>query len=134
MVLSTARENQMPQIRLSESLSVAQRILRQINKQGGLPKALRDDVDVITYANGREQGYALRCVTKAGCYSIYFAQSRGSDNIVVYAGSQNPFIDNITPEMYAEATYFPCGEHAKAAKHIRKWVLHLFTKTKAKAA
>jgi hypothetical protein len=99
-------------------MKVAERVWRAID----VPKKVASRFDVLTYENCREQGYCIR-----GQFPfnkkiwIAFAESRGSDNIIIYISHATQLDSgNVPYNGWNTQKSFECGEHDKAGRFISK--------------
>lgn len=101
-----------------ESLKVARRVLSKLD----LPKHVAKRSDVICYENGREHGLAIRHFDgNAGSRMACFAESRNTDQIVVYVGRVEDFDTNgniPSEKVYQARKFFGNGQYEKAARFI----------------
>jgi len=110
----------------STSLIRAERILRSIKVGTDIPVAVFDEVTVETYANRREQGFALRI----GVNTVVFAEERSGDDIVVYRGPTSTFEQNTNiPSLDAWKRACMFADERAAAKYIAM-VLRAFASKK----
>jgi hypothetical protein len=78
------------------SIRVAKKVLSQVEQQ--LMMSPRE-LDIVHYSNCREQGYCLRFMPTGKTPQYFsFAESAGSDNIVVHAGFNFDLNGFIRPE------------------------------------
>lgn len=118
----------MAKLSFSPSLETANRVLREVRKvKLSKSDAERELAYVVSYANGREQGYAVRVWSRARhgtrLRMICFAEARSSDAIVVYVDDGMSLFEpgNVpSSAAYHAAVYFKPGEYVKAARHIAK--------------
>ena len=117
-----------------ESLGVARKVWSLVD----VPAAVARQVDIQTYCNGREQGYAARCLLMNSKFpkpggrlvaaTICWAQQRSSDEIIVYIGQPDEFFDegNVpTQRAYENALTFKRKQHLRAAMAISKAIIAL---------
>jgi hypothetical protein len=87
-----------------------------------MPDAMRDQVWVEAYANGREQGYHL-ATTSSRCVS--FSEGRNHDGIVIYRGTTLDFsMQGNTPNdrAYRDKIAFDRNKVAHAADAIIEYL------------
>lgn len=103
------------------SMIRAERILRSIKvgatctAEPSIPASVFDAVTVETYANRREQGFALR----VGNNMIVFAEERSGDDIVTYRGPASTFEPNTNiPSLDAWKRACLFADEREAAKYI----------------
>lgn len=111
-------------MKLFNKLDVARKVWAAVMKKYGtrLRKDARD-VSIGAYCNGREQGYTVTAHFKGpgGCSNTaQFAEFRGSDDIVVYAGN---ITDDLMPcdqkdAIYTAKKFAPCENYEAAAKLV----------------
>lgn len=89
-------------ITLIDSLKVATKILLELQNDERSEKV---SAYVMTYNNGREQGYMLKVSREKDTVTltVAFAENRGSDEIVVY--NTTGFI-KISKDFYASSEFF----------------------------
>ena len=88
-----------------------------------LAKNSKSDAFVLieTYANYREQGFALSTLSS----KVVFSKNHNSDNIVVYFGHSSEFERNSnipSEDVYEIRKFFMYNEHEKAAKFILRYL------------
>ena len=105
----------------SRNDAAARKVLAEVKRWA---KLSRDDsiVEVQTYANCREQGFAL-----ASCddRKVAFSEFRRSDDIVVYFGKRDDFAFNTnipSEEVYGSAKFFRFDKIEQAARFIIKYL------------
>ena len=110
-------------LRPHDKIGVALAVLRNI-------KLSAKDVNVDTYSNCREQGFFVTsyCNDKRilNRRAVSFSEHRRSDNIIVQFGCENDFnaYGVLSEEKYPKnVKHFSVGEHEKAGKFARKWLV-----------
>jgi hypothetical protein len=105
----------------SRNDATARKVLAEVKRWA---KFSQDDsvIAIESYANCREQGYAL-----ASCddLKVVFSEFRRSDDIVVYFGARKDFAFNTnipSEEVYESAKFFRPFEVEQAAKFIVKYL------------
>ncbi len=83
------------------SFLVAGSILNRVMKD---PLAKSCPATIVCYQNGREHGYSISDVVAGFHFSISFASSRNSDQIVIYAGEQED--KGVSEDAYDNRIYF----------------------------
>jgi hypothetical protein len=124
--LSNQRRITMSKIEVHESLQVAHKVLRAIEKI--MPKRLAGDCRVESWSNGREQGLCLENYSSSQngilARKIVFAEDRASDDILVVNGSNYDF--DVQTNQPSDETwkknrrYFKYDQHAEVAEYIVK--------------
>lgn len=107
-----------------DSLKRATAVLYGVNLDG-LTKTEREQAVVRAYANGREQGYAavVQGVRDTESLQVAWAEEKGSDRLVVYAGRPSTFdIQCAVPDRdtYEHARFF--STERQAARYIERLV------------
>lgn len=114
-------------MKIHNSLAVANNVLNLLT----IDPAVENFKAVIEcYANGREQGYAIM-YTDLNTWSvqgIIFAEARGSDQIVVYAGDYT--LGKLTDQMYADKRLFM----PEAYEEVKDYIVSLLLDAKLKDA
>lgn len=103
----------------SRSQMVSDIVLALIEVSMNRDKTLRLE----PYLNGREKGWAL-FGDVGDDRKVAFAESRNSDQLVVYTGNTLDFsMQGNTPseEAYGRRTFFGCDQHAQAADFIMEF-------------
>ena len=107
-------------MRVRRTMTVADKVARRV---GALLRGFKrdhysQDIYLYPYLNGRERGYALQ--VDHGIPTFLFAESRGSDDIVVYEDPEwNVFGSGIPSEAsYKNSKHFGCDREEQAAKYI----------------
>jgi len=110
-------------MKIEKTTKVADQVLTALAKLDG-PRAY-----AIPYVNGREKGWtvfpAVRLNDPMGALGVTFAESRNSDQIVLYTGT-NPHRHEqpVTEAVYASAQYFLAGEYDEVAQTAVVFLVH----------
>lgn len=108
-------------------LSVAQKVMKEFEKilKKNHPESNETGwIDVMQYANGRENGFHLiEWAHKPGPRrrAVSFSEYRSSDDIVVYCGMQDEFERGTgvpSDDIYRAARFFNFRDHKGAAQEI----------------
>lgn len=105
---------------MHEGLKRSLKILRAVK----LPKCAEHDIQIGTYANGRENGLCVRVYTPGPKYNVkvfVFAENRNSDSMVLYSGGERDFTINngLTDAVYKRKEFFSSDEALTAALQER---------------
>jgi hypothetical protein len=105
----------------SRNDATARKVLAEVKRWAKLSKE-DCEIAIESYANCREQGYAL-----ASCddLKVVFSEFRRSDDIVVYFGARKDFDRNTNipnEEVYESAKFFRFDKIEQAAKFIVKYL------------
>lgn len=68
-----------------------------------VPKELKDNIFIESYANGREHGFAVSVWSQGVSRKLVFSENRNSDDMVLYAGDQREFTMNNVPDQKSYA-------------------------------
>jgi len=117
----------MARIELGSNIKRARNVLNGVLKLR-LPEVVARNTRVKMYRNCRENGFALYVtVPRVETYVIAFSESRSTDSIVIWEGTErdfDPFLG--TPKHGANDTYIAAGnkQAVNAVRHIRKTLLN----------
>ena len=107
-------------MRVRRTMAVADKVARRV---GALLRGIRrdhysQDIYLYPYLNGRERGYALQA--DLDIPTFLFAESRGSDDIVVYEDLKWSVFGTGIPseESYKNSKHFGCEKEEQAARYI----------------